>query len=104
MVRLLLQFAGDDEPSYAVRITTFARDTIDMYVQTVDKLDPADPELNEKIAQHPLMLQETAKQESDLSALLTVKSPHQMRDFRESATRLQRSNIGLVLGANRPEK
>src|ERR1041384_7632372 len=56
MVNLLLQLCRDNQLSYVLRIVTFARDTIDLYIQAVEKLDPADPQLNRKIYQHPLML------------------------------------------------
>lgn len=96
MVRLLLQFCRDDQPSYALRITAFARDTIDMYVQFLESLDPADPQLNQKVAQHPLMLEEVRKQESDLLRLAQTKTRGELRAFRRYATVPQRSNIGLV--------
>lgn len=96
MVRLLLQFCRDNRLSYAVRITTFARDTIDMYVQVVEKLDAADPGLNEKVAQHPLMLQEIQQQESDLVKLTQIKTRGELQEFRRYATHPERSNIGLI--------
>jgi len=96
MVRLLLQFCRDNQLSYAVRITTFARDTIDMYVQVVEKLDSADPQLDEKIAQHLLMLREVEKQESDLLKLTQMKTRADLQEFRRHATNPERSNIGLM--------
>lgn len=95
MIRLLLQFARHDQPSYAVRIVTFARDTIDMYVQVLEALDPADPHLNEKIAQHPLMVEEAQKQESDLLKLARAKTRAELQAFRRYASNPERSNIGL---------
>jgi len=96
MVRLLLQFCQDNQLSYAMRITTFARDTIDMYVQTIEKLDPADPELDREIAQHPLMVEEIGKQEDDLLRLTQIKTRAGFQDFRRHATNPERSNIGLI--------
>ena len=48
MVILLLQFCRDKVPAYAVRIAKFARDTIDMYVQVIRRLEPTDPNLRIK--------------------------------------------------------
>jgi len=96
MVRLLLQFCRDDQLSYAVRIATFAEDTIDMYVQVLEKLDPADPQLNKKIAQHPFMVQEMQNQERDLLKLAGIKTPAELQAFRRCSTNLERSNIGLM--------
>lgn len=96
MVRLLLQFCRDNQVSYALRIATFAADTIDMYVQTIGKLDPADPQLDGKIAQHPLMLQEVCKQEDDLLRLAKIKSQAELREFHRYAAHPEKSNIGLT--------
>jgi hypothetical protein len=96
MVRLLLQFCRDNKPSYAVRITAFARDTIDTYVQVLEKLDPADPQLDEKIARHPLMVQEIRKQEDDLLRLTQAKTRAELQAFRMYATNPVESNIGLI--------
>lgn len=96
MVRLLLQFCRDNQLSYALRIATFARDTIDMYVQVLEGLDPADPQLDEKIVQHPLMLRELQTQESDLIRLSKMKMPADLQVFRIYATNPERSNIGLI--------
>jgi uncharacterized protein len=96
MVRLLLQFCGDNQFSYALRITTFAQDTIDMYVQASENLDAADPRLDEKIAQHPLMVEELRKQESDLLRLTQTKTRPELQAFRKYATNPERSNIGLI--------
>jgi uncharacterized protein len=96
MVRLLLQFCRDRQISHPVSIVTFAHDTIDMYVQVIERLDPADPRLNKKIAQHPLMVQEIRKQQSDLLKLTHVKTRAELHEFRKYATKLDRSNIGLM--------
>jgi uncharacterized protein len=95
MVRLLIQFCRDVQVSYALRIATFAKDTIDMYVQAIEKIDPADPQLNEKVARHPLMLQEISRQESDAIKLTRIKSAADLREFRRYATHPEKSNIGV---------
>lgn len=97
MVRLLLQFCRDNQLSYALRIARFAQDTIDMYVQVLEGLDPADRQLNEKIAQHPLMLREIRTQESDLLRLSQAKTRADLQSFRKYATSPKRSNIGLIV-------
>jgi len=96
MVRLLLQFCRDNQISYAVRITTFARDTIDMYVQVAEDIDPSDPELDAKVMQHQLMRQELRNQESDLLKLAQIKTRAELQEFRRYATKPERSNIGLI--------
>jgi uncharacterized protein len=103
MVRLLLQFCGDPQVSYALRIATLARDTLDLYIQTIDSIDPADPDLDNKIAHHPLMLQEMCKQESDAEKLTGIKTRHDLREFRRNATNLEKSNIGLTVTGRFPD-
>lgn len=96
MVRLLLQFCRDNQVSYGMRITTFARDTIDMYVQVAENLDPSDTELDTKVAQHPLMRQEIRNQENDLLKLTQIKTRAELQEFKEYATKPKWSNIGLM--------
>jgi uncharacterized protein len=99
MVRLLLQFCGDSQVSYALRIATFATDTIDMYVQAIEKIVPADPQLDEKVAHHPLMIREISRQEDDVLQLAQIKSQLDLQEFRRYATHPEMSNIGLTYPA-----
>jgi len=48
---------------------TLARDTVDMYVQGINDLDPQDPALEERILRHPLMQSELMRQKRDLKQL-----------------------------------
>jgi uncharacterized protein YjaG (DUF416 family) len=96
MVTLLLQFCREPDPLYGVRIATFARDTVDMYVQIVEHLQPTDPNLEEKISQHPLMVQELKNQEEDLLSLTQVRMSNDLAEFRNRAANPKRSNIGLT--------
>jgi uncharacterized protein YjaG (DUF416 family) len=96
MVILLLQFCRDEQPHYAVRIATFARDTIDMYVQVIEQLDPADPQLEDKIAQHRITVAELQKQNEDLAALRKIKTSADLRQFIKHSIAPGRSNIGLA--------
>lgn len=98
MVTLLLQFCRDRNPSYAVRIATFALDTIDMYVQSLEKLDPADPQTDAKVAQHSLMVQEMQNQKSDLATLARIKTLAELVEFRKRVEHADRSNLGWRVG------
>ena len=99
MATLLVELAKDKNPSYAARIASLARDTIDMYVQVVESLDPTDPDLETKIECHPLMLAELNKQQEDLTMLKTMQEPGDLPLFHELASKVERSNIGLDLSA-----
>lgn len=93
MVTLLLQLCHSRDKNCAVRTATFARDTIDLYVQTALALDPSDPKLEEKIASHPLMAAELEKQRTDLDKLGLLQSPGQVMAFAAQAA-ASVSNIG----------
>lgn len=95
MIRLLLQFCKDNQVSYALRIATFAMDTIDMYIQAIEGIDPADPRVDEIVAEHPLMQREVCKQKEDTSRLAEVKTQADLHEFRKEATHLDRSNVGM---------
>lgn len=95
MVTLLLQFCREKDLGYVVRIATFARDTIDLYVQVSEALDAADPLLEERIAAHPLMQRELETQLMDLDSVKRANSPGDFRDFMANATSVRVSNIGV---------
>ena len=95
-VRLLLLFCSDNQASYASRIITFAYDTIDMYVQIVERFEPDDPQLGIKIFEHPLMRQEMSNEENDINKLTIIKTQRELKEFLEIATHPKQSNIGLT--------
>jgi uncharacterized protein YjaG (DUF416 family) len=95
MLTLLLQSCRERLVTYGVRIATFARDTVDLHIQTEEDLDPSDPDLEEKIANHPLMRMELERQKADLAALRLIQHPEDLRRFRAQATAIGVSNIGI---------
>jgi uncharacterized protein YjaG (DUF416 family) len=95
MVTLLLQFCRERKESYAVRIATFARDTVDLYVQTEEAFDASDPDLEAKIANHPLMATELERQKADFDALKLIRASEELSHFRLRAAVVNTSNIGV---------
>jgi uncharacterized protein YjaG (DUF416 family) len=95
MVTLLLEFCRDKQTSYAVRVATFARDTIDAYVQARDEIAASDPQLEEKVVHHQLMRTELERQRSDL-ALLTKVRESGLVTFAKNVRAFKVSNIGLT--------
>lgn len=65
----LFDFQLDGRMESIVEIATYATDTIDLFVQESETLDPADPLLETKILNHPLMQQELSAQEFYLKML-----------------------------------
>ena len=75
-----------------VEVASYARDTVDMYVQEIEEMPPGILDLEERIRQHPLMQSELKNQREALEAIATGILP-------EAAQRLwrspERSNIEL---------
>jgi uncharacterized protein YjaG (DUF416 family) len=94
MVTLLLRFCREIAPVHAVSIARFAFDTIDMYVQVREELNPNDPQLEDKIDQHPITQAELRAQRKDLLTLVKVQTVIDLRQFIKRAIAPAASNIG----------
>lgn len=64
-----LMYYLDKDIQHIVNVAGSSRDTVDMYIQERDNMDYNDPELEQKIAHDPLMIQEIKRQVDDLSIL-----------------------------------
>jgi len=102
MVTLLLEFRRDRNPHHAVEIAKFARDTVDRQVQVIENIDPNDPKLDERIAQHSLMLREFQRQQHDLSALAQINEMSGLTEFQRCALNPEYSNIGVKSRTSSP--
>jgi uncharacterized protein len=49
-----------------VKTATYATDSVDLYVQEIENMDPNSPELEQVILTHRLMQRELSQQEKDL--------------------------------------
>jgi len=65
----LLDCIVDEDVGKIVQVATYATDSIDLFIQETDRIDPNDPDLEMKILAHPLMQRELERQESDIAAL-----------------------------------
>jgi uncharacterized protein YjaG (DUF416 family) len=86
-----------DEPGGAdpVEVASLARDTVDLYVQEIENLDPNDRGLEDAIRRHPLMQTELRRQRDDLNYLERWTSSQ-----REAARELRaRGGIGSLAAA-----
>lgn len=68
-VASLLDALSEPDGADPVEVASLARDTIDLYVQEIDDLDPNDRELEDAIRRHPLMQAELRRQRDDLTHL-----------------------------------
>jgi len=66
----LLDFINDVDVEKIVQAATYSIDSIDLYVQEIEKMNPEDPRLEGKILLHPLMQEELKAQHCDLKDLL----------------------------------
>lgn len=66
---LLLELCCGAKDAECLEISTLSRDSVDMYVQELEDLNPRDPDLEVKIATHPLMIAEVSRQIGDLETL-----------------------------------
>jgi uncharacterized protein YjaG (DUF416 family) len=64
---------GNDQS--VLDVATFARNTVDMYVQEIEELDPSDPELEARIDSHPHMVREVKWQRAALDQLASIEQP-----------------------------
>ena len=69
----LLQYCLDGKTKYLVDIASFARDTVDMYIQERDDMDYNLPDFEEQIVNDELMQKELKKQFDDLEVLKNQK-------------------------------
>lgn len=82
----LFDFILNGESGRIAQIAEFATDSLDLYIQEVENLQPNDTELEQKILENPLMQNELSRQAQDISNLEVLSNPID----EESINRLQR--------------
>jgi uncharacterized protein YjaG (DUF416 family) len=93
---LVLKLLEADDPDLAIEIASLSRDTVDMYVQAREHLDPSDTALEKKILFHRLMQVELRRQRDDLRMLASTPwSPEAARRLKDAWRDPPLSNIGL---------
>jgi uncharacterized protein YjaG (DUF416 family) len=65
----LLDYCVESTAEALVLTARYPCDSVDLYVQESEGMHPRAPDLEEQILQHPMMQQELARQERDLTAL-----------------------------------
>lgn len=68
----LLDFLENRQTERIVQVATYATDSVDLYVQEIESLEPNDRLLETKITEHPLMQRELQRQHDDLLLLETA--------------------------------
>lgn len=85
---------SDATASKVIEVASLARDTIDLFVQEVDDLDPNDPRLDEKILRSDLMQAELRTQRQSLEKLKGLPS-----DDKNLRARLREQWANLEVGS-----
>jgi uncharacterized protein len=62
----LLDYLIESDVDKIVKTATYATDSVDLYVQEIENMDPNSPELEQVILTHRLMQRELSQQEKDL--------------------------------------
>jgi uncharacterized protein YjaG (DUF416 family) len=69
---LLMKAFSGQQTDTIVEAVTLIRDSVDMYAQELEDMDPADPDLEKNILGHELMQKELRRQREDLEFLGTL--------------------------------
>lgn len=93
----LYDFVLDPQADHIADAARFATDSVDLYVQEIERMRPDDPGLERKIAEHRLMQRELAQQDHDLRAVSTAPSvdPALLAGLRHSWPYPGKSNLDL---------
>lgn len=93
----LLDYLLNSNPERIVQAATYATDSVDLFVQELEKMAPNDPELEQKILAHPLMQRELAQQEKELQMIEQASSlsPKFLKQLRGAWDNNGKSNLDL---------
>jgi uncharacterized protein YjaG (DUF416 family) len=91
-LRLLLAQSHAERIECCVECATYATDTVDMYIRTVDDIDAHSPDLEERIRRHPLWERELAVQSRHVELL--AGQPELSSEFL-FLLRTKRSNLDI---------
>jgi uncharacterized protein len=94
---ILLSLLQDQDVGKVLEGLSLARDTVDMYVQELEGMDPGDPNLEDRIARHPLMKQETRRwlEALDLLERTVLSQPSGMAELKRQWRSPAKSSIEL---------
>jgi uncharacterized protein YjaG (DUF416 family) len=69
-----LRYILSDDVEYVMEVVTYAYDTVDMFIQEKDNLDPNDKEIDERIRNDVFMQREKARQKELILRLSKLKN------------------------------
>jgi uncharacterized protein len=93
-VASLLDAVEDPEGADPVEVASLARDTVDLYAQEIENLDPNDHGLEDTIQRHQMMQAELLRQHDDLANLERWSGTRH-----DAVQQLRPSNRGAMIGS-----
>ncbi len=99
---LLIEFIINGSTKKIVEAASLARDTVDMYVQVTENIQPDNPNLEKMILEHPLMQKELIRQRETIEILSkpNISISEQYRIIKNKWYKISKSNIDLVSQCN----
>lgn len=93
----LLDFLLGSDAGKIVQAATYATDSVDLYVQEIENMDPNSPDLERRILAHPLMQRELQKQRENLESIAQapILDASFLTQLRDSSNNKGRSNLDL---------
>jgi uncharacterized protein YjaG (DUF416 family) len=93
----LLDFLLEADVKKIVQAATYATDSVDLYVQEIERYDPRDALLEQKILSHGLMQKELENQEIDLQKIeaATIDNQNIIRSLRQTRSFLEKGNLDV---------
>jgi uncharacterized protein YjaG (DUF416 family) len=94
----LLDFLLESDTNKIVQVATYATDSVDLYIQEIERISPDDPQLEQKILLHRLMQRELLQQEEDLKAIELASSINQnfLINRKAACSNRGKSNLDLI--------
>lgn len=79
-IATLIELLETREVKHALTIASLARDTVDMYVQELEKMPPNTENIEDEIQRHPLMQAELQSQQDDIAKVAGVRNKELFRE------------------------
>jgi uncharacterized protein len=94
---MVLDIVQNRDPGIVADIASLCRDTVDMYIQEIEKMSSQDRKREQKILIHPLMQRELSRQREDISTVadLLTEGDGLASVLRDRWRAPERSNIDL---------
>lgn len=98
----LLDYWIEHDVNKIVQAATYATDSVDLYIQVVENLNPNTPDLEKKILTHKLMQRELSQQEKDLESIEKTKDINSkfLNKLKNSWGNNGKSNLDLPYNVN----